>query len=87
MNSYGINFDDSIGRSRQSVEAAQNIVFISVFSYALTEKNRSFNFAKMIEIPNKFFYSRSDACLFDALCHAMWAGGYGVVARCVWKEG
>ena len=42
------NFDDFLCLSRPGVEASQNIVFNSVFPYVLTEKNRSFNFAKIL---------------------------------------
>ena len=42
------DFDDFLCLSRPGVEASQNIVFNSAFPYVLTEKNRSFNFAKIL---------------------------------------
>ena len=42
------NFDDFLCLSRLGVEASQNIVFNSAFHYVLTEKNRSFKFAKIL---------------------------------------
>ena len=42
------NFDDFLCLSRPGVEASQYIVFNSVSPYVLTDKNRSFNFAKIL---------------------------------------